>query len=112
MHGGGRTKEEDAEFREILKHVLPFIYLGCSVFILWERVYNQRFWPLVECWMATKMPTPSGLQPASGQRMRARVHGILSASGDDDVSWQYVDRTWRRKSGSIRSESAALSCRR
>jgi hypothetical protein len=46
-HGGGRTDEEETEFRLILENILPFIFLGCQVIVLYERAYSQRFWPNV-----------------------------------------------------------------
>merc|ERR1712194_982368 len=76
LRGGRRTDAEEVEFRLILENVLPFIFLGCTVFILYDRIYNQRFWPNVECWIATKMPTEAGLVPASEERLRIQVNDI------------------------------------
>jgi len=42
-HGGGRTDEEEQEFRMSLENLLPFIFLGCKVIVLYERIYNRRF---------------------------------------------------------------------
>ena len=93
-HGGGRTDEEEEEFRLILENILPFIFLGCTVIVLYERIYNQRFWPNVECWISTKMPTEDGLVPASEDRLRMKVYGIESTSGRDELSQMYVMGTW------------------
>jgi hypothetical protein len=93
-HGGGRTDEEEEEFRLILENILPFIFLGCSVIVLYERIYNQRFWPNVECWIGTKMPTEDGLVPASENRLRIQVYGIESASGQDHVNLAFVLEMW------------------
>jgi hypothetical protein len=93
-HGGGRTDEEEEEFRLILENILPFIFLGCTVIVLYERIYNQRFWPNVECWISTKMPTEDGLMPASEERLRMQVYGIESQSGKDDISRAYVLEMW------------------
>jgi hypothetical protein len=93
-HGGGRSDDEDKEFRQILENILPFVFLGCRVFVLFERVYNQRFWPNVESWIATKMATEDGLVPASKDRLRVHVHGVHSASGKDKASHEYVLDTW------------------
>merc|ERR1712039_297507 len=54
-----------------------------------------RFWPNVECWIATKMWTQDGLVPADNDRLRIQVHGILSAAGQDPVNQDYVIRTWQ-----------------
>jgi hypothetical protein len=93
-HGGGRTDEEEKEFSLILENILPFIFLGCTVIVLYERIYNQRFWPNVECWISTKMPTEDGLAPASEDRLRMQVHGINSADGHDKASRMYLLGTW------------------
>ncbi|CAK0831312.1 unnamed protein product [Prorocentrum cordatum] len=95
-HGGGRTKEEEEEFRLILKNILPFIFLGCTVIVLYDRVYNQRFWPNVECWIATKIATEDGLVPATEDRLRVKVHGVESAKSLNCTrwvldSWHHVD---------------------
>ncbi|CAK0889420.1 unnamed protein product [Prorocentrum cordatum] len=95
-HDGGRTDEEEVEFKMILKHILPFIFLGCKVIVLYERIYNQRFWPNVECWIATKMATPHGLVPASDDRLRVLVHGIHSAGGHDKANLAQVLEYWHR----------------
>jgi len=93
-HGGGRSDEEVIEFKKILENILPFIFLGCTVIVMYERIYNQRFWPQVESWISTKMPTRHGLVPATRDRMRVRVHGIRSASGEDEVNQAYVEGVW------------------
>ncbi|CAK0830364.1 unnamed protein product [Prorocentrum cordatum] len=95
-HGGGRTDEEEEEFRMILENILPFIFLGCTVIVLYERIYNQRFWPNVECWIATKMVTEDGLVPATEDRLRLKVHGIESAKELNCTvivldSWHHAD---------------------
>ena len=95
-HGGGRSDAEEAEFRLILENILPFIFLGCRVIVLFERIYNQRFWPSVECWIATKMATEDGLVPASEDRLRVQVHGVYSASGKDMSSRKYVLEEWHQ----------------
>jgi len=69
-------------------------FFGCRVIVLYERIYNQRFWPNVECWIATKMATEDGLVPASEDRLRIQVYGIDSASGFDRASRMYVLGTW------------------
>ncbi|CAK0804709.1 unnamed protein product [Prorocentrum cordatum] len=94
--GGGRTEEEEEEFRLILENTLLFIFLGCTVIVLYERVYNQRFWPNVECWIATEMATENGLVPASEDRLRLKVHGIDSAKHSNCTfgvldSWHHTD---------------------
>ncbi|CAK0866396.1 unnamed protein product [Prorocentrum cordatum] len=86
-HCGGRTEEEEEEFRLILENILPFIFLGCTVIVLYERVYNQRFWPNVESWIATKMATEDGLVPATEDRLRLKVHGIDSVKGFNCTPW-------------------------
>lgn len=93
-HGGGRTDEEEAEFRTILENILPFVFLGCRVIVLYERIYNQRFWPNVECWISTKMPTDHGLVPASEDRLRVQVYGIHSATGKDRANRAQVLEYW------------------
>ncbi|CAK0795829.1 unnamed protein product [Prorocentrum cordatum] len=93
-HGGGRSDEEEAEFRMILENILPYIFLGCRVIVLYERIYNQRFWPNVECWISTKMATEHGLVPASEDRLRVLVYGIYSASGKDAESMAQVLEFW------------------
>jgi len=97
-HGGGRTDEENIEFKQILENILPFIFLGCRVFVMYERIYNQRFWPNVECWIATKMPTKDGLKPATEDRLRIQVHGIRSAKGMDVASRSFLLETWHSAS--------------
>jgi len=93
-NGGGRTTAEDEEFSLILENILPFIFLGCTVIVLYERIYNQRFWPNVECWISTKMPTESGLVPASEDKLRMRVYGIDSATGNDTANTAYLLGSW------------------
>jgi hypothetical protein len=97
-HGGGRNDEEESEFRRTLENILPFIFLGCRVIVMYERIYNQRFWPNVECWIATKMPTKDGLVPATDERLRIQVHGIRSARGNDAGSRSFLLSTWHSKS--------------
>jgi hypothetical protein len=97
-HGGGRSDEEDREFRRTLENILPFIFLGCRVIIMYERIYNQRFWPNVECWIATKMPTKDGLMPATADRLRMQVHGIRSARGKDAGSRSFLLAAWHSRS--------------
>jgi len=77
---------------------LPFIFLGCRVIIMYERIYNQRFWPNVECWIATKMPTKDGLVPATDDRLRIQVHGIRSANGKDVGSRSFLLAAWHSRS--------------
>jgi hypothetical protein len=104
---GGRTEEEEIEFRRTLENILPFIFLGCRVFIMYERIYNQRFWPNVECWIATKMPTSDGLLPATNNRLRIQVYGISSAKGKDAGSRSFLLSAWHSKPAS--EAIAALS---
>jgi hypothetical protein len=94
---GGRTEEEEMEFRRTLENILPFIFLGCRVIVMYERIYNQRFWPNVECWIATKMPTKDGLMPATNNRLRIQVYGIRSAKGKDNGSRSFLLSAWHSK---------------
>jgi len=96
--GGGRNDDEEREFRRTLENILPFIFLGCRVIIMYERIYNQRFWPNVECWIATKMPTKDGLVPATDDRLRIQVHGIRSANGKDVGSRSFLLAAWHSRS--------------
>merc|ERR1712194_315737 len=95
-HGGGRPESEDQEVRLILQNILPFIFLGCTVIVLYERIYNQRFWPNVECWISTKTPTEDGLVPSSEDMLRVRVHGIDSVKGKDKMNTAVVLESWHK----------------
>jgi len=106
-HGGGRSDEEEVEFHLILENILPFIFLGCRVIVLYERVYAQRFWPNVECWMATKMATQDGLVPATSDRLRVHVHGLHSRRGKDQLNTADVLGMWHE--ASAQEAIAALS---
>jgi len=94
---GGRTAEESQEFDDILKSILPCLFLAAQVIILWDRQYNSRFWPNVESWTAMQMPTPRGLVPAPAKRLRARFFGIASADGQDKHVKQLMMASWHNK---------------
>jgi hypothetical protein len=78
-----RTEEEYAEFKYIIKNIIPFVYLGTRVIVLYDREYNQRFWPLMETWSAMQMPTPNGLTPATPELLRVCFFGMYSMEGED-----------------------------
>jgi len=88
-----------------LENILPFIFLGCRVIVMYERIYNQRFWPNVECWIATKMPTKDGLMPATDDRLRIQVYGIRSAKGKDESSRSFLLSAWHKTTAEEAIES-------
>ena len=97
-HGGCRTDALHNVFSLLLENVMPFIFLGCTVIVLYERIYNQRFWPNVECWIATKMPSKEGLVPATEPHLRIRVLGIRSARANDSANRAFLLDTWHSAS--------------
>jgi hypothetical protein len=78
LHGVSGSDDKEFEFRWISDNTLPFIFLGCQVIVLYDRFYKQQFWSNVECWIASKMPTDDGLQPASDDHdhFRIQVHSM------------------------------------
>jgi len=93
---GRRTPEEEEEFRQILSNILPYKYLGATVFVLYERIYGQRFWPCVETWVSTKTPTKNGLEPSPQSRMRTHFFGMLSMDGQDKEITTFMLSIWRK----------------
>jgi len=88
--------EETEECDLVWANVLPFIFLGCSVIVLYERGCSDEFWPNAECWIATKMPTQSGLVPASAGALRVKFYGILSQSGQDEGVTEFMMYVWHK----------------
>jgi len=95
---GRRTPEEEAEFRNILVNILPYMYLGATVLVLYERIYGQRFWPCVETWVSTKTPTKNGLEPSPQSRQRTHFFGMLSMEGRDQEVTTFMLSIWRKMS--------------
>lgn len=94
---GRRTFEEQKEFKMTLANTLSYIYLGCTVFVLFDADYNHRFWPCVEVWMSMRKITQDGLAPASRHNLRAKVYGV-GGSEDHPNLLEYLCGQWLKKS--------------
>mmetsp|Transcript_40085 Transcript_40085/g.106234 ORF Transcript_40085/g.106234 Transcript_40085/m.106234 type:complete len:327 (-) Transcript_40085:290-1270(-) len=96
LHGGAPSVEKDLEASITSDNTLPFVFLGCRVIVLYDRVYRQQFSSNVECWLASKMPTSDGLQPASDDHdhFRLQVHSLHPNEEDQRDLSSMID-TWR-----------------
>jgi hypothetical protein len=92
-----RSPREQMEFEVGLQNVLPYIYLGCQVILLWDADYNRRFWPCVEAWTSMRTVTHRGCVPSSSRDIRAKVYGIGGSEGNDDAATCYMFGTWLHK---------------
>lgn len=100
LHGASPSDNNKVEVRSISESNLPFIFLGCKVIVLYDSLYKEQFWPNVECWVASKMPTGDGLQPASDDydhdHVRIQVHSMHPDEEDQKYLSSMLDM-WRAK---------------
>jgi len=94
---GRTTFAEQREFTMTLANVLPYLYLGCTVFVLFDADYNRRFWPSVEAWTSMRRITAKGLEEASPEDLRAQVYGIGGSDGQARLR-EYLCDAWLHKS--------------
>jgi len=80
----GRSKEDQAYFEETLACILPNLFLGSTMFVLYETQYAGRFWPKVELFIGMKTPSRTGLEPSSARNDRLIFGAILSCKGQDE----------------------------
>jgi len=82
---GQRTAIETDEFAVGL-HNANLLYLFCSVLIIFDLRYVQRFWPQFEAFLSMRTVTEKGLSPTEEPKLRCHVRCINAAA---DASEQY-----------------------
>jgi hypothetical protein len=67
--GENKTLSESAEFKEMLPNI-NLLYLTCSVLILMDRSYMNRFWTQFEAYLSMRAITSDGLTNALDPKAR------------------------------------------
>jgi hypothetical protein len=103
---GVHTAEDKAELDLTLKNVLSYLYLGCTVFLLWDASCSKRFWTSAEAWTSMRAVTEEGVVPAYSDRLRLQLFVISGDEGfGDEVAHEFVTDLWLHRSA---QETAAM----
>jgi len=89
-----RAPTERSELTLMLPNV-ALLYLGCSVLVLLDQAFTQRFWLGFELWCSLQTATASGLVATSEIQRRCRVvplEGVAHTFADE------VKEEWRKRS--------------
>ncbi|KOO34185.1 RNA helicase [Chrysochromulina tobinii] len=70
--GQKKTERESAEFKEMLPNI-NLLYLTCSVLILMDRSYMNRFWTQFEAYLSMRAITSEGLTNALDPKARVTI---------------------------------------
>ena len=70
--GRNKTPRESAEFKEMLPNI-NLLYLTCSVLILMDRSYMNRFWTQFEAYLSMRAITSDGLTNAKDPKARVTI---------------------------------------
>jgi len=70
--GRNKTPSESAEFKEMLPNI-NLLYLTCSVLILMDRSYMNRFWTQFEAYLSMRAITSDGLTNARDPKARVTI---------------------------------------
>ena len=70
--GRNKTLRESAEFKEMLPNI-NLLYLTCSVLILMDRSYMNRFWTQFEAYLSMRAITSDGLTNALDPKARVTI---------------------------------------
>ncbi len=70
--GRDKTLSESAEFQEMLPNI-NLLYLTCSVLILMDRSYMNRFWTQFEAYLSMRAITSDGLTNAQDPKARVTI---------------------------------------
>ena len=70
--GRNKTPSESAEFKEMLPNI-NLLYLTCSVLILMDRSYMNRFWTQFEAYLSMRAITSDGLTNALDPKARVTI---------------------------------------
>jgi hypothetical protein len=70
--GRNKTLSESAEFKEMLPNI-NLLYLTCSVLILMDRSYMNRFWTQFEAYLSMRAITSDGLTNARDPKARVTI---------------------------------------
>ena len=70
--GRNKTPRESAEFKEMLPNI-NLLYLTCSVLILMDRSYMNRFWTQFEAYLSMRAITSDGLTNALDPKARVTI---------------------------------------
>ena len=70
--GRKKTPRESAEFKEMLPNI-NLLYLTCSVLILMDRSYMNRFWTQFEAYLSMRAITSDGLTNAKDPKARVTI---------------------------------------
>ena len=62
---------------------------------MFDFMYDQRFWPNAEFWIATSTATDEGLVPASEDGSRVLVYGLGAFEGRDEICKTRMFSAWR-----------------
>jgi len=96
---GGYTAEGKAELDLTMKSVLSYLYLGCTVLLLWDARCRTRFWTSAEAWTSMRAVSEEGVVPASSECLRLRVFAISGEEGmGDEAAYEFVTDLWLHKS--------------
>jgi hypothetical protein len=82
--GRNKTERESAEFKEMLPNI-NLLYLTCSVLILMDRSYMNRFWTQFEAYLSMRAITSDGLTNAEDPQARVTImtlHGLHALQGN------------------------------
>jgi len=82
--GRNKTPSESAEFKEMLPNI-NLLYLTCSVLILMDRSYMNRFWTQFEAYLSMRAITSDGLTNARDPQARVTImtlHGLPALQGN------------------------------
>jgi len=96
---GWHTDEDKAELDLTLKNVLSYLYLGCTVLLLWDPGCSHRFWTSAEAWTSMRAVSEEGVVPACSERLRLQVFVISGDTGiGNDAAREHVADLWLHRS--------------
>lgn len=93
---GQRSGAENDEF-DVGLHNANLLYLFCSVLILLDLRYLQRFWPQFEAFLAMRTVTEKGLTPTEESKLRCHVRCINAAADASEHYKRALLDTWLPK---------------
>jgi hypothetical protein len=70
--GENKNERDSAEFKEMLPNI-NLLYLTCSVLILMDRSYMNRFWTQFEAYLSMRAITSDGLTNAQDPKARVTM---------------------------------------
>jgi len=92
--GKNKTQSEKAEFKEMLPNI-NLLYLTCSVLILMDRSYMNRFWTQFEAYLSMRAISSQGLTNAQDPMARVTIETLrgLPASQGTVLMEEWSNKT-------------------